>query len=102
SIPPVQPDGRSLQLDRITHRYGAQTAVDDVTLSIAGGELVSLLGPSGCGKTTLLWIVAGFVLQNLGRAVIGGMAGDHLPPARREVGIVFQNYALFPHMTVAE
>jgi ABC-type nitrate/sulfonate/bicarbonate transport system ATPase subunit len=102
SIPTVQPDGRSLQLDRITHRYGAQTAVDDVTLSIAGGELVSLLGPSGCGKTTLLWIVAGFVVQNLGRVVIGGMAVDHLPPARREVGIVFQNYALFPHMTVAE
>jgi putative spermidine/putrescine transport system ATP-binding protein len=102
STPTVQPDGRSLQLDRITHRYGPQTAVDDVTLSIVGGELVSLLGPSGCGKTTLLRIVAGFVAQNLGRVVIGGMAVDHLPPARREVGIVFQNYALFPHMTVAE
>jgi putative spermidine/putrescine transport system ATP-binding protein len=97
-----QPRSRSLLLDRITHVYGGQTAVSDVTLDVAGGELVSLLGPSGCGKTTLLRIVAGFVVQTLGRVVIGGTPVDHLPPARREVGIVFQNYALFPHMTVAE
>jgi putative spermidine/putrescine transport system ATP-binding protein len=97
-----QPRSRSLLLDRITHVYGGQTAVSDVTLDVAGGELVSLLGPSGCGKTTLLRIVAGFVVQTLGRVVIGGTPVDHLPPARREVGIVFQNYALFPHMTIAE
>jgi putative spermidine/putrescine transport system ATP-binding protein len=94
--------GQSLTLDDIVHRYGGSTAVDHVTLEVAAGELVALLGPSGCGKTTLLRIIAGFVTQTSGKVVIGGRRIDMLPPARREVGIVFQNYALFPHMTVAE
>lgn len=91
-----------LELDRIFHRYGDTPVVDGVSLSIAPGELVALLGPSGCGKTTLLKIVAGFNRQTAGQVRIGGSAVDHLPPNRRRVGIVFQNYALFPHMTVAQ
>jgi hypothetical protein len=91
--------GQHLTLDGITHNYGAGLAVDNVTLEIAGGELVALLGPSGCGKTTLLRIVAGFVAQTEGHVVIGERVVDDLPANRRDVGIVFQNYALFPHMT---
>jgi putative spermidine/putrescine transport system ATP-binding protein len=94
--------GLGLELDRIFHRYGDTPVVDGVSISIANGELVALLGPSGCGKTTLLKIVAGFNRQTAGRVRIGGAAVDHLPPNRRRVGIVFQNYALFPHMTVAQ
>ena len=96
---PPSPVG--LELDRIFHRYGDTPVVDGVSLSIAPGELVALLGPSGCGKTTLLKIVAGFNHQTAGLVRIGGVGVDHLPPNQRRVGIVFQNYALFPHMTVA-
>ena len=94
--------GQSLTLDDIVHRYGGSLAVDHVTLEVAAGELVALLGPSGCGKTTLLRIIAGFITQTSGKVVIGERRIDDLPPARRNVGIVFQNYALFPHMTVAD
>ena len=93
-----------LTLDAIVQRYpGAPApAVDNVTLEIGAGELVALLGPSGCGKTTLLRIIAGFIEQTEGKVVVGDKRIDELPPNRREVGIVFQNYALFPHMTVAD
>ncbi len=91
-----------LTLDGVTHSYGGGLAVDNVTLEVKGGELVALLGPSGCGKTTLLRIVAGFIEQSNGKVVIGDRPIDALPPSRREIGIVFQNYALFPHMTVAQ
>jgi putative spermidine/putrescine transport system ATP-binding protein len=91
-----------LELERIFHRYGETPVVDGVSLAIAPGELVALLGPSGCGKTTLLKIVAGFNRQTAGRVRIDGAPVDRLPPNRRHVGIVFQNYALFPHMTVAQ
>jgi putative spermidine/putrescine transport system ATP-binding protein len=94
--------GAGLELDRIFHRYGDTPVVDGVSISVANGELVALLGPSGCGKTTLLKIVAGFNRQTAGQVRIGGATVDHLPPNRRRVGIVFQNYALFPHMTVAQ
>jgi putative spermidine/putrescine transport system ATP-binding protein len=94
--------GEPLTLDGVSHSYGEGLAVDDVTLEVAGGELVALLGPSGCGKSTLLRIVAGFLNQSQGQVKIGDRFVDPLPPNRREVGIVFQNYALFPHMTVAD
>ncbi len=96
------PAHAGLELDRIFHRYGDTPVVDGVSISIAPGELVALLGPSGCGKTTLLKIVAGFNRQTAGQVRIAGTGVDHLPPNRRRVGIVFQNYALFPHMTVAQ
>ena len=70
-------------------------------MQIAAGELVALLGPSGCGKTTLLRIIAGLMRQQEGHVVIGEDTVDALPPNQRGAGIVFQNYALFPHMTVS-
>jgi putative spermidine/putrescine transport system ATP-binding protein len=93
-----------LTLDDVSQHYrGAPSAaVDQVTLDVSAGELVALLGPSGCGKTTLLRIIAGFVQQTSGRVVVGGKAIDNLPPHHREVGVVFQNYALFPHMSAAD
>ncbi len=99
---PAGGGGHSLTLEGITHRFGGVAAVRDVTLEIRPGELVVLLGPSGCGKTTLLRVIGGFLRQSAGRVLIDGAPMDHLPPNRRNVGIVFQNYALFPHMTVAE
>src|SRR3989440_6434410 len=94
--------GQSLIIDAVTHRYGTAFAVDNVTLDIKAGELIALLGPSGCGKTTLLRIIAGFIVQSEGHVIVGDKMIDELPPSRRAVGIVFQNYALFPHMTIAE
>jgi putative spermidine/putrescine transport system ATP-binding protein len=94
--------GHTLDVLGLGVRYGAFTALDAVDLSVRAGEILALLGPSGCGKTTLLRTVAGFVRQNAGRVLIDGAAIDDLPPNRRRVGIVFQNYALFPHMSVAE
>ena len=94
--------GHRLTLGDITHRFGETVATRDVNLEIEGGELVALLGPSGCGKSTLLRIISGFITQTEGRVLFDNGPVDHLPPNRRGVGIVFQNYALFPHMTVAE
>ncbi|MBX9702041.1 MAG: ABC transporter ATP-binding protein [Acetobacteraceae bacterium] len=94
--------GHTLDTLGLTVRYGAFTALDGVDLSVRAGEVLALLGPSGCGKTTLLRTVAGFVRQAAGQVLLDGKAIDDLPPNRRSVGIVFQNYALFPHMSVAE
>ena len=91
-----------LQLTGITKSYGDFKAVDDISLDIADGEFVVLLGPSGCGKTTTLRIVAGFVEPTSGAVGIGERDLTSLPPWKRNVGLVFQSYALFPHMTVAE
>ena len=93
---------RTLDVEDLSVRYGTSTAVDGVTLAIEPGEVVALLGPSGCGKTTRLRVIAGFVRQATGRVRVDGATIDHLPPNQRNIGIVFQNYALFPHMTVAE
>ncbi|QQP90658.1 ABC transporter ATP-binding protein [Skermanella sp. TT6] len=89
-------------LQSIVKRYGQTLAVDDVSLSIPQGHLVALLGPSGCGKTTTLRMIGGFVGVTQGRIFVGGRDVTALPPARRNMGFGFQNYALFPHMTVAQ
>jgi putative spermidine/putrescine transport system ATP-binding protein len=94
--------GHTLDIDSVTHRYGHVLAVADVSLAVRAGEIVALLGPSGCGKTTLLRVVAGFVRQSAGSVRIDGKPIDHLPANLRNVGIVFQSYALFPHMTVSQ
>jgi putative spermidine/putrescine transport system ATP-binding protein len=81
--------------------YGAFTALDDISLEIASGEFITLLGPSGSGKTTLLMVLAGFIRPDSGATRFGDRDVSFLPPHKRDVGVVFQNYALFPHMTVA-
>jgi spermidine/putrescine transport system ATP-binding protein len=92
----------AVRLDRLTKRYGDQTAVDDLSLDIRPGEFLSLLGPSGCGKTTTLRMIAGFEEPDAGDILISGRSVLGHPPYRRNVNTVFQAYALFPHMTVAE
>ncbi|MGH8734443.1 MAG: ABC transporter ATP-binding protein, partial [Burkholderiales bacterium] len=81
--------------------YGATAVLKKVSLAVAAGEIVALLGPSGCGKTTLLRVIAGLEMQDTGNVEIGGRDVTRLPPAQRDFGIVFQSYALFPHLTVA-
>lgn len=93
----------AIKLDKVTKRFdGKVLAVDDVTLDIAAGEFFSLLGPSGCGKTTSLRMIAGFEHPDSGRVQVGGRDITDLPVHRRDMGMVFQSYALFPHRTVAE
>ncbi|QJQ95879.1 MULTISPECIES: ABC transporter ATP-binding protein [Halomonadaceae] len=91
-----------LRLESLTKRYGSSNAVEDITLDVAKGEFVSLLGPSGCGKTTTLQMIAGFVEPTRGRILMNGEDLTDRKPNQRGIGIVFQSYALFPHMTVAE
>jgi len=91
-----------LRLEHLTKRFGNATAVDDVSLAVEPGELFFMLGPSGCGKTTILRIVAGFYEPDAGRVFFGDKDVTALPPHRRRCGMVFQNYALWPHMTVLE
>jgi putative spermidine/putrescine transport system ATP-binding protein len=91
----------ALDLDRLSKNFGNQTAVDAVSLNVHPGELIVLLGPSGCGKTTTLRMIAGFVPPSGGDIRLDGSSIVALPPHRREMGIVFQSYALFPHLTVA-
>ena len=89
-------------LDRISKRYADTLAVDDISLTIRQGEFFSLLGPSGCGKTTTLRMIAGFERPDAGRIAIGDADVTETPPHKRRVNTVFQSYALFPHLTVAE
>jgi putative spermidine/putrescine transport system ATP-binding protein len=91
-----------LVLDRLVKRFGNQTAVSALSLSVGKGELIGLLGPSGCGKTTTLRMIGGLMPTSEGQIVVGGRNVTSLPPHKRDMGIVFQNYALFPHMTVAQ
>src|SRR5215831_841067 len=91
----------AVELASVTKRFGKITALDDVSLTVRRGELLTLLGPSGCGKTTLLHLVAGFLMPDSGEIAIDGRRVTDVVAYRREIGIMFQNYALFPHMTVA-
>nr|WP_271612292.1 ABC transporter ATP-binding protein [Bradyrhizobium sp. CCBAU 21362] len=100
---PVQEAGDFVvELRSVSKYYGDVAAVANATLSVRRGELLCLLGPSGCGKTTTLRMVAGFVEPSAGTISINGVDMTHQPPYRRDTGMVFQSYALFPHMTVAE
>ena len=94
------PSTAELRLDAVSCRYGEVRAVDDVTLAVPPGSYVVLLGPSGSGKTTLLSILGGFTLPTAGRVFIGGEDVTLVPPARRPTATVFQDYALFPHLSV--
>ena len=90
-----------LKLNRISKRYGTTRVLQDVSLDVAPGEFVSLVGASGCGKSTLLRIIAGLETEDAGSIEIGGRPVGHLGPRARNIAMVFQNYALYPHMTVA-
>jgi spermidine/putrescine transport system ATP-binding protein len=92
----------SVELVNVTKRFGDMVAVDSMNLSIKHGEFLSLLGPSGCGKTTTLRMLAGFEQPDAGHIRINGLEVQNIPSYKREVNTVFQHYALFPHMTVAE
>ncbi len=94
--------GAAVALERVVKRFGAVAAVDAVDLAIAPGEFITLLGPSGSGKTTTLMMIAGFDTPTSGEITVDGRPIVAVPPYRRDIGMVFQNYALFPHMTVAE
>jgi putative spermidine/putrescine transport system ATP-binding protein len=91
-----------LEIEQLSKHYGSTAAVRDVSLDVRDGEFVVLLGPSGCGKTTTLRMIAGFVAPTMGRVRIGGKDVTTLPPWKRNAGMVFQSYALFPHLSVAE
>src|SRR5215213_10463010 len=106
SSPPVSAgrDGRDpvITLERVVKRFGSYVAVEEADFAIDRGEFFSLLGPSGCGKTTTLRMIAGFELPTSGRILLDGKDVSRVPPYRRNVNTVFQHYALFPHMTVAD
>ncbi|WP_345250721.1 ABC transporter ATP-binding protein, partial [Pigmentiphaga soli] len=91
-----------VSLQQVQKRYGGATVLAALDLALHEGEFLTLLGPSGCGKTTTLRMVAGFVEPSAGRILMDGADVTRVPPNRREVGMVFQNYALFPHLTVAD
>jgi iron(III) transport system ATP-binding protein len=101
-----EPTAGRLELRGVTKTFTSHgatvTATENVNLTIEPGEFITLLGPSGCGKTTTLRIVAGFETATAGQVLLDGAEIDHLPPQRREMSMVFQSYALFPHLTVAQ
>ena len=92
----------ALRLTELTKLFGSTRAVDRVSMSIQPGDMVAFLGPSGCGKTTTLRMIAGLVQPNAGEIFLDGRSITGVPVHRRNIGMLFQNYALFPHMTVAE
>jgi len=95
-------EAEGIVLDHVTRSFGDVVAVNGATFSIHAGEFFSMLGPSGCGKTTTLRMIAGFETPDAGRILLEGQDVSHVPPARRNVNMVFQAYGLFPHMTVVE
>ena len=99
---PATKTGTTVTVRHLRREFGSVVAVDNVTLEVGAGEFVALLGPSGSGKTTMLMSIAGFETPDAGAIEIGGVDVTHLLPNKRGIGMVFQRYALFPHMTVAE
>src|SRR5512146_2789022 len=91
-----------LKLEGIEKYFGRTTAVEGIDLSVDQGEFISLLGPSGCGKTTILRMIAGFEQVTEGQIYLAGQDITKIPANRRDMGMVFQSYSLFPHMTAAE
>jgi spermidine/putrescine transport system ATP-binding protein len=91
-----------VELRSVTKNFGSFTAVQDVSLAVKAGEFMTFLGPSGCGKTTVLRMISGFETPTHGTVLLDGHDVTHEPPYRRDVNQVFQSYALFPHLTVAE
>src|ERR1700686_5359656 len=91
-----------LEVDRVSKRYGAHLAVDDLSLAVRRGSFFSILGPSGCGKTTLLRLIAGFLEPDAGDIRVGGQSMRGVPPNQRPANMVFQPLALFPMMSVGE
>src|SRR3972149_5108633 len=96
------PPEHELEIRNLVKRLGTAPGVKEVALEVAKGEFVSLLGPSGCGKPTILNIIAGFLQPDSGTVILGGADILHVPPHKRDAAMVFQNYALFPHMTVQD
>jgi putative spermidine/putrescine transport system ATP-binding protein len=96
------PEDAAVRLLRASKRFGKVVALEEVTLSIRRGELMTLLGPSGCGKTTLLNLIAGFLVADDGAIEIEGKRVNAIPTYKREIGMMFQSYALFPHMSIAD
>src|SRR4029077_2429910 len=101
-LTPERTMAAAVRLRELTKLFGATRAVDRVTLAIEPGTIVALLGPSGCGKTTKLRMIAGLLQPDAGEILIDGRAITRVPVHRRNIGMLFQNYALFPHMTVAQ
>ncbi len=95
-------EGKQLSVKGLTHSYGGQNAIDDITFDIKTGEIVALLGPSGCGKSTVLRAIAGLIQPKSGSLRLGDQDLANVSARSRGIGMVFQNYALFPHLTVAE
>ncbi len=95
-------DGRVIVLDRVRKTFGSFVAVQGADLAIERGEFFAMLGPSGCGKTTTLKMIAGFEQPSSGRVLLEGTDVSRVPPYKRNVNTVFQQYALFPHLTVAQ
>src|SRR6187401_1416378 len=97
-----QPRGAKIRLRDLTKRFGRAAAVEGISLDLPAGSFVSLLGPSGSGKTTTLNLIAGFLTPDSGDVLFDDRSVADLPPQHRDIGMVFQSYALFPHLTVAD